>query len=105
VNFPHPSSRSPQRTFIGALMAGGAIAAPHTQPSGDAGLRAVTGTKTSRFVAPMNHPALPMRDVAPCILQNKPTRGPGEVRLRDLEITAATDESAANDGKRVAVTA
>lgn len=69
------------------------------------GLRGSTSAKPLSFVPPVNQQALQMDDFAQCILQNKPTRVPGEMGLRDMKIIAAIYESAANDGKRVAVKA
>ena len=69
------------------------------------GIRGATSAKTLSFVPPVNQQALQMDDFAQCILQNKPSRVLGELGLRDMKIIAAIYESAANDGKRVAVKA
>jgi glucose-fructose oxidoreductase len=70
-----------------------------------AGIRGATSAKTLSFVPPVNQQALQMDDFAQCVMQNRPTRVPGEMGLRDLKIIAAIYESAANDGKRIAVKA
>jgi predicted dehydrogenase len=48
----------------------------------------------------VNQQALQMDDFARCIQQNKPTRVPGEMGLRDVKIMMAVYEAASN-GKRV----
>lgn len=69
------------------------------------GLRGSTSAKPLSFVPPVNQQALQLDDFAQCILQDKPTRVPSEMGLRDLKIIAAIYESAANDGRRVPVKA
>ncbi|MCU0352403.1 MAG: Gfo/Idh/MocA family oxidoreductase [Cytophagales bacterium] len=65
------------------------------------------GIKGQTSNGPMNLPnvpqqALQMDDFADCILNNKPTRVPGEMGLRDVAIIQAVFE-AADTGKKVAV--
>lgn len=69
------------------------------------GIRGATSAKPLSFVPPVNQQALQMDNFAQCVLQNKPTRVPGEMGLRDLKIIAAIYESAANGGQRIAVKA
>ena len=69
------------------------------------GLRGATSAKTLSFVPPVNQQALQMDDFAQCVLQNKPSRVPAEMGLRDMKIIAAIYQSAANGGKRVLVAA
>ena len=68
-----------------------------------AGIRGSTSARTLSFVPPVNQQALQMDDFAQCVLENRPTRVPGEMGLRDLKIIAAIYESAANGGRRVEV--
>ena len=69
------------------------------------GIRGATSAKTLSFVPPVNQQALQMDDFAQCVMQNRPTRVPSEMGLRDMKIIAAIYESAANGGKRVEVKA
>jgi len=70
-----------------------------------AGLRGATSAHALSFDPPVVQQALQMDDFAQCVLENRPTRVPGEMGLRDLKIIAAIYESAANGGKRVAIKA
>jgi predicted dehydrogenase len=58
------------------------------------------GTMKDFDFAPVDHFAAEMDDFASCILENKPTRVPGEEGRRDQRIMAAIYE-AAQSGKTV----
>jgi glucose-fructose oxidoreductase len=65
-------------------------------------LAARTSRGPLHFDRNFNQQAAQMDDFARCILDNKPTRVPGEMGLRDMKIIAAIYE-AASTGKRVEV--
>jgi glucose-fructose oxidoreductase len=68
------------------------------------GLHGATTKGTLNFTPMVIQQALQMDDFAQCIMQNRPSRVPGEMGLRDMKIIAAIYESAAT-GKRVAIKA
>jgi glucose-fructose oxidoreductase len=68
------------------------------------GLRGTSTNGALNFMPMVNQQALQMDDFAQCIQQNRPSRVPGEMGLRDMKIIAAIYESAAT-GKRVAIKA
>ncbi len=67
------------------------------------GLKAATSRGPVK-AAPLNQQAAQMDDFAQCIRENRPSRVPGEMGLRDMKIIEAIYQSAAT-GRRVAVPA
>jgi glucose-fructose oxidoreductase len=66
------------------------------------GLKAATNRGRLKS-APFNQQAAQMDDFARCIMENRPTRVPGELGLRDMKIIEAIYQAAAT-GKRVVIT-
>jgi glucose-fructose oxidoreductase len=69
------------------------------------GLSGATSRAKLDFNPPVNQQARQMDDFAQCVIENRPTRVPGDMGVRDMKIIAAIYESAANGGKRVEVKA
>jgi glucose-fructose oxidoreductase len=68
------------------------------------GLSGATTKGPLNFTPMVIQQALQMDDFARCVMENRPSRVPGEMGLRDMKIIAAIYESAAT-GKRVAIQA